>query len=71
MGREPKSIKVVLVVKALKMNLMKIIENHKKDARQILIIESFAQNNIAIKTRNYKRGIARDIIYEAAAWSAF
>ena len=71
LAREPKSVKVVPEMKAWKMNQNNIIKNHIEDARQILIQVGFTQNNIVTKTRNRKRGIARDIIYEAAAWSAF
>jgi nucleotide-binding universal stress UspA family protein len=53
-------------VRAWEMEQRKVIHEFMEKAKQLMIRSGFPENQITIKVQNRKKGIARDIIHEAA-----
>jgi nucleotide-binding universal stress UspA family protein len=65
MEREPKSVKAVRHVRAWINERKKEMDAYMDKARQILLRNGFPSENIEIKIRPRKKGVARDIVREA------
>lgn len=65
LAKEPKSIKVVLHVKAWETEQRKEIDATMGKARKLLLQGGFDKESIKVLIRNRQKGIARDIIREA------
>lgn len=65
LGREPKSVKTAVHIKAWESEQRKIIEAMMNKARRILTQSGFDEAMVKVLIRDRKQGIARDIVKEA------
>ena len=63
--KEPKSVKAVKYVRAWEHQQRKEIDLYMQKARDILVTAGFNADDVLVRVKNRKRGIARDIITEA------